>query len=136
MAKLLFYRFIFSEFDGSPSIKNTQSNFPNAELACSLPRELEETEHNVVSRCEQWFFVIQGEVGGEFLGVHRKAEMPDITDQDCYIVCTHPPFEEFVGSLISHAGQMGSAWHGHEFEFTFKGIFGKSMLIQSIYCGS
>jgi len=38
--------------------------------------------------------------------------MPDITDQDGYIVCAHSPFEEFVGSLISHVRQMGPAWHG------------------------
>ena len=119
------------------------------ELACNLLGDLEgatllsvrinvvEPEYNVVYLdTSNGVFALQGEVGGEYLGVHRKAEMPDITDEDGYIICAYPPFEEFVGSVISQARQMGSIWHGHGFEIAFKGIPDKSMMIQSIYCGS
>lgn len=117
--------------------------------ACSLLEELEGTiilnilinvvdpEFNVVYLdTDKGAFSLQGEVGGEYLGVHRMNELPEITNQEGYIICKYPPFEIFEGRTISQARQIGSVWHGHGFEFTFLGVLTKTMIVQSIYCGA
>jgi len=117
--------------------------------ACTLLAELEgaevmsirinvvDPEFNVVYLgTNKGVFSIQGEVGGEYLGVHRLQELPAITDQDGYIICKYSPFEIFEGHTISQARQIGSAWHGHGFELTFNDLLAQSMIIQSIYCGA
>jgi len=119
------------------------------ELSCALLSELEgclleavlinvvDPEFNVVYlQTNKGSFSLQGEVGGEYLGVHVLDTMPEITNQDGYIICKYEPFEIFVGRPISQARQIGSAWHGHGFELTFEGCPNKSMIVQSIYCGS
>ncbi|WP_139045639.1 hypothetical protein [Vibrio cidicii] len=117
--------------------------------ACSLLNELEgalvisilvnvvEPEFNVVYlNTDKGVYALHGEVGGEYLGVRRLNELPDMTEQEGYIICKYPPFSMFEGRTISQARQVGSAWNGHGFEFTFDGVFSKSMLVQSIYCGT
>lgn len=95
-----------------------------------------EPEFNVVYlSTDKGIFSMQGEIGGEYLGVHRLEEVPEITDQDGYIICKYPPFSIFEGCTISEARQIGSAWHGHGYELCFHGILNKSMIVQSIYCG-
>lgn len=119
------------------------------ESSCTLLSDLEgavleavlinvvDPEFNVVYlQTTQGIFALQGEVGGEYLGVHRLDAMPEVTNQESYIVCKYEPFEKFVGNSISQARQIGTAWHGHGFEFTFNGCTNKSMIVQSIYCGS
>jgi len=94
-------------------------------------------EFNVVYlETNKGIFALQGEIGGEYLGVNRLSELPEITEQDGYIVCKYPPFNIFEGSTISQARQIGSAWHGHGYEFSFEDVFTKTMIVQSIYCGS
>ena len=80
-------------------------------------------------------FALQGEVGGEYLGVHEFPELPEITNQDGYIICKHQPFERFVGKTIAQARQIGDVWNGHGYELAFSGEENYTMIVQSIYCG-
>ncbi|MEQ3694606.1 MAG: hypothetical protein ABNH16_13535 [Thalassolituus sp.] len=119
------------------------------EESCKLLNELEgahleqvlintvQDEFNVVYlKTSQGFFCLQGEIGGEYLGVRKLTEMPGITAEDGYAISKYAPFEQFEGHEIAQARQVGTAWNGHGFEFNFKGLHTKSMLVQSIYCGS
>ena len=80
-------------------------------------------------------FALQGEVGGEYLGVHECPDLPEITNQDGYIICKHQPFERFVGKTIAQARQIGDVWNGHGYELAFSGEENHTMIVQSIYCG-
>ena len=94
-------------------------------------------EFNVVYlKTDKGIFSLQGEVGGEYLGVHLLNELPEITNQDGYVVCKYRPFEISEGCKISQARQIGGAWQGHRFEFSFSEVPTKSMIDQSIYCGA
>lgn len=94
-------------------------------------------EFNVVYlETDKGIYSLQGEVGGEYLGVHELEELPDITSQDGYIISKYPPFEIFVGKRIVQARQIGTAWNGHGYEISFSGMFTQTMIVQSIYCGS
>ena len=94
-------------------------------------------EFNVVYlETDKGIYSLQGEVGGEYLGVHKLEELPEITSQDGYIICKYPPFEIFVGRNIVQARQIGTAWNGHGYELSFGGMFTQTMIVQSIYSGS
>jgi hypothetical protein len=93
-------------------------------------------EFNVVYlETDKGIYSLQGEVGGEYLGVHELEELPEITRQDGYIICKYPPFEIFLGKRIIQARQIGTAWNGHGYEISFGGMFIQTMIVQSIYCG-
>ena len=117
--------------------------------ACKLLKELEgafleqvlintvQDEFNVVYlKTSKDVFCLQGEIGGEYLGVRKLAEMPEITSDDGYEITKYSPFEQFEGHEIVQTRQLGTAWNGHGFEINFKELHTKSMLVQSIYCGS
>lgn len=117
--------------------------------ACILLKEIEgatlqqvlintvQNEFNVVYlKTNNGVYCLQGEMGGEYLGIHSKSEMPEITNIDGFVICTYEPFKKFEGHEISQTRQIGTAWNGHGFEINFKGLHTTSMLIQSIYCGS
>ena len=93
-------------------------------------------EFNVVYlETDKGKYSLQGEVGGEYLGVHELKALPEITSQDGYIICKYPPFEIFIGRRIVQARQIGTAWNGHGYEISFDGMFTQTMIVQSIYCG-
>jgi hypothetical protein len=93
-----------------------------------------EPEFNVVFLdTNKGVFALQGEVGGEYLGIRILSEMPSLVDDQGYIICHYPPFQMFVGKTIGQARHIGTAWNGHGFEITFIGMAEKSMIIQSIY---
>ncbi len=93
-------------------------------------------EFNVVYlETDKGIYSLQGEIGGEYLGVHELKELPETTSQDGYIICKYPPFEIFVGKRIIQARQIGTAWNGHGYEISFDGMFTQTMIVQSIYGG-
>ena len=95
-----------------------------------------EPEYNVVYfLTDQGVFALQGEVGGEYLGIKRLDEPPEEINEDGYIICPYLPFIQFEGDRISQARQIGSAWNGHGFEFSFEKNLDKTMIVQSIYAG-
>jgi hypothetical protein len=87
-------------------------------------------EFNVVYlETDKGKYSLQGEVGGEYLGVHELKDLPEITDQDGYIICKYPPFEIFEGKRIAQARQIGTAWNGHGYEISFDGMFTQTMIV-------
>ncbi len=94
-------------------------------------------EFNVVYlETDKGNYALHGEVGGEYLGIHCLAKLPEISELDGYIICKYSPFNIFEGRTISQARQVGTAWQGHGYEFSFDGLLTKTMIIQSIYCGT
>ncbi len=79
---------------------------------------------------EDLTFVIHGRVGSEYLGIEAGSAPTDAVMEG---VQHHAPFTQFVGRRLVQARMLGEAWNGHGFEFTFEGLTGLSMLIQSIY---
>jgi hypothetical protein len=95
-------------------------------------------EFNIVYlQMSSGIFSVHGRIGGEYLGLHRLSEMPCATSpSDDVIICRYPPYDIFEGCTLSQARQMGSAWHGHGFEFSFSERPTRSMIVQTIYCGA
>jgi hypothetical protein len=57
--------------------------FVGKTLMSSVLINVVEPEFNVVYlNLDNEYFSIQGEIGGEYLGIHRLTELPEITDQD------------------------------------------------------
>lgn len=79
---------------------------------------------------------VQGQVGGEVLGVFPLEELPvEGGVGDGISVISYPAFKPFEGRSIAKARTIGSAWNGHGFELSFVGMCEQTMLIQSIYAG-
>lgn len=126
-------------YDYENDVNEACATLPDLEGATiiSIRINVVDPEFNVVYlETDKGVYSLQGEVGGEYLGVHRLDELPEITDQDGYIICRYQPFNIFEGCVISQARQIGAAWQGHGFEFSFSEIPTKSMIVQSIYCGA
>lgn len=51
-------------------------------------------------------------------------------------LCKLPILEQFVGLEVVRVRRIGQAWNGHGFEFSFKNIPDKTLILQSIYTGS
>ncbi|WP_108650239.1 hypothetical protein [Dongshaea marina] len=127
------------EYNYELYIKESNTLLPVLEGACvkTILINVVDPEFNVVYlETDKGVFSLQGEMGGEYLGVHRRSELPEITNQDGCIICKHQPFNMFEGKTISQARQIGAAWHGHGYEFNFEGVFNRTMIVQSIYCGA
>lgn len=127
------------EYNYEEYVKESNILLPELEgaLVETILINVVDPEFNVVYlETDKGIFALQGEIGGEYLGVHRLTELPQITNQDGYIICKYPPFNMFEGKTISQARQIGYAWHGHGYEFCFEGILTRTMIVQSIYCGS
>ncbi|MGF1878210.1 hypothetical protein L4D77_23305 [Photobacterium frigidiphilum] len=86
--------------------------------ACSLLSELEgalvisilvnvvDPEFNIVYLdTEKGVFALHGEVGGEYLGVRRLYELPEMTEQEGYIICKYPPFSIFKDAKFLKLGR-------------------------------
>ncbi len=77
-------------------------------------------------------YSIHGEIGGEYLGIHKLSEPIEIMEEDGYIITEFESFKFFVGHKIAQVRQTGVAWNGHGYEFSFYGIPEKTMIIQSM----
>jgi hypothetical protein len=77
-------------------------------------------------------YSIHGEIGGEYLGIHKLSEPIEVMEKDGYIITEFEPFKIFVGHKIAQIRQMGVAWNGHGYEVSFYGIPEKTMIIQSM----
>jgi hypothetical protein len=96
-----------------------------------------EPEINVVYlKTEESWFEIHGEIGSEILGIHKIAvevhEKEEIGLRTGHI----PLLDQFIGLTIVRARQTGEAWNGHGFEFSFKELPDKTLIVQSIYTGT
>jgi hypothetical protein len=81
-------------------------------------------------------FAIQGRVGGEVLEVVPMDARPAAGRLDDFTtVVPFPAFEPFAGRRIASARTIGSAWNGHGFEFSFEGVYDRTMIVQSIHTG-
>lgn len=80
-------------------------------------------------------FALQGEIGGEYLGIHKLDDEPIEVKEDGYIISSYQPFSQFERRRIVAARTFGEVWNGHGFELSFEGIVDKTMLVQSIYSG-
>jgi len=93
-------------------------------------------EFNVVYlKTDKGVYSIQGEMGSEYLGIRKLEEMPEITNDEGYIISSFKPFTIFEGKKIKQAHQVGEAWNGHGFELCFENEPNKTMIVQSIYSG-
>jgi hypothetical protein len=102
-------------------------------LISSVLINVVEPEFNVVYlNLDNEYFSIQGEIGGEYLGIHRLTELPEITDQDGYIISAYEPYDIFIGRKVLQIRQVGEAWNGHGYELSFEGIPNTTMIIQSM----
>ncbi len=80
---------------------------------------------------------IHGRVGGEVLAI-APVDTPPTPGRtsDTTTVVAFPAFDQFAGRRIAAARTVGSAWNGHGFEFSFDGIYDRTMIVQSIYTGA
>jgi hypothetical protein len=127
-----------SEYDYQKSIEEACKLLPQLEgaLVERILINVVEPEYNVVYLVtDKGTFALQGDIGGEHLGVVSVEHIPEVTEQDGYVVCPYPPFTQFEGHRISQARQIGTAWNGHGFELSFEGVFDRTMIVQSIYAG-
>jgi len=83
------------------------------------------------------WYSIHGLIGSEIIGIKRTdndlKSMHDLRDNTH---CNLPVLNQFIGLKIIQSRQIGEAWNGHGFEFSFEGVPEKTLLIQSIYTGS
>ncbi|MDP2596396.1 hypothetical protein [Alteromonas stellipolaris] len=95
-----------------------------------------EPEFNVVFLdTSNGVFAVQGESGGEYLGIRHIKDMPSLVSEQGYIICEYPPYNAFLNHTICQIRQIGTAWNGHGLELSFQGITDQTMIIQSIYSG-
>ena len=86
---------------------------------------------------EDIWFSANGLLGSEILEFHRreeKFEKVEFNKENCVIDL--PVLNQFIGMEVVEIRQIGTAWNGHGFDFSFKNIPEISILIQSIYTGS
>ena len=81
-------------------------------------------------------YAIQGRIGGEVLEIVLVDSAPLINADNNTAVKEFAPFSLFLGRRIIGARTIGGAWNGHGFEFSFEGLWDKTMIIQSIYTGA
>ena len=126
------------EYEYDKYIKKSCQLLPTLEGAIVLQIlvNIVEPEFNVVFlKTDKGVFSLQGEKGAEYLGVRKIDLMPELTNNQGYIICPHEPFECFLGGKIIQAHQIGEAWNGHGFEFCFENMPDITMIVQSIYTG-
>ena len=83
------------------------------------------------------WFAANGAIGGEVL-VFQKCDKPlESAAGEASFSRTFPfaPFDIFLNNKVIATRQIGEAWNGHGFEFTFSGFFDKTLIVQSIYAG-
>ncbi|OGV43464.1 MAG: hypothetical protein A2X48_02195 [Lentisphaerae bacterium GWF2_49_21] len=93
-------------------------------------------EFNVVYlQTDKGVFAIQGEIGGEYLGIYLLEVLPEITNQNGYMIVSYPVYDCFIGRRICEVHQIGEAWKGHGIEICFETIPERTLIVQSIYSG-
>lgn len=83
------------------------------------------------------WYSAHGLIGSEVMGFKRRNEQfcEEATNEGS-CVCKLPVLEQFVGLEVVETRQIGEAWNGHGFEFSFLGLPEKTLILQSIYTGS
>jgi len=84
----------------------------------------------------EWYSA-HGEIGSEILGFHKREEkvIEEKINEGSW-VGKLPILDQFIGHKIVEVRQIGEAWNGHGFEFSFDDIPNKTLILQSIYTGS
>jgi len=76
-----------------------------------------------------------GLIGSEMIGL-RHTENDRLEElKETQIIKDFEPFDIFLGKEIISVARIGEAWNGHGVEICFKGVYDKTMIIQSIYSG-
>lgn len=96
----------------------------------------------VYLKLDNEFFMISGQLGSEYLGIFERPEANEkieerkgVKQAKEDIILEFKPFSIFLGKKIVQIRMIGEAWNGHGFEFSFEGMFDKTMIIQSLYAG-
>lgn len=83
------------------------------------------------------WYSVHGLVGSEVMGLRRRAEQfVEESSSEGSCVCKLPILEQFIGLEVVEVRHIGAAWNGHGFEFSFKDVPDKTLILQSIYTGS
>ncbi|WP_420644849.1 hypothetical protein [Candidatus Leptofilum sp.] len=115
-----------------------------ADLELVMGKVLQDAMVNVVDpeinvvylKTEESWFEIHGEFGSEILGIHKIASEV-LEKEEIGLRTSHiPRLDQFIGLTIARARQIGEAWNGHGFEFSFKELADKTLIVQSIYTGT
>ncbi|GAB4201658.1 MAG: hypothetical protein Tsb002_38330 [Wenzhouxiangellaceae bacterium] len=83
------------------------------------------------------WYSVHGLIGSEVMGFKRRNEQFKegiISEFSC--LRKLPILDQFIGLEIVAYRCIGEAWNGHGFEFSFKDIPNKTLILQSIYTGS
>jgi hypothetical protein len=95
-------------------------------------------EINIVYlRINKKWYAIHGEIGSEIIGFHKideKVQEKKLSEITWNVNLS--TVDDFLGHEIVQVRQVGEAWNGHGFEFSFKDIPDKTIIVQSIYTGS
>ena len=96
-----------------------------------------EPEINVVYlKTEESWFSIHGEIGSEILGIHKIDSDVQEKIEGIFMIGHLSILDQFIGLKIARARHIGEAWNGHGFEFSFKELPDKTLIVQSIYTGT
>jgi hypothetical protein len=89
-----------------------------------------EPEYNIVfMQFDRSWYGINGAVGSEILEIKRYLKTKHVKNSE------FKPYNDFLGHKISNCRFFGDVWNGYGLEFSFQGIFDKTIIIQSIYTG-
>ena len=106
----------------------------SGQLLTSIHVHLVDGEANVVYLISNRNgFVIDGAADGEILRIARlDASIEELRQSDMNIVDCRP-FGIFLQHQVREIREIGLPWKGHGWEISFEGLFGKTMIVQSIY---
>ncbi|WP_105620031.1 hypothetical protein [Vallitalea okinawensis] len=96
-----------------------------------------EPEYNIAYLVfDHYVYEICGLMGSEILGICEISYIDYKGKSNGRNIKKFKPYEIFLDKEIVQVRIIGEEWNGHGFEFSFKEVYDKTMIIQSIYSGN